>query len=119
MGRQRGGQPVQRQPGIDLVVDGIDQFAKRTSMLAQSVQEGVVWPETALAEVMNNGCLPAPATLADVDALLEAITLAWKGAGASPRHRLGAKRYASQYFMMLALSGAYACTINDHGRIEV
>jgi hypothetical protein len=118
MGRQRGGQPNQRR--VDLLDDGLELFQERASLLAGSAEEGVMWPETAFVEVVNHGRLPAGSSVEDVDGLLEAITCAWKGAGlASVQHRLRSKRFAFPYFMTLALSGAYACTIHDRGRIEV
>jgi hypothetical protein len=119
MGRQRGGQPVERPPGPNLLGEGLELFQERATLLAGSAEAGIMWPWTAFAEVVRNGRLPAPATVEDVDGLLEAITLAWKGAGASLQYRARSGAFVCPYFTTLALSGAYACMIKDHGRIEV
>jgi hypothetical protein len=119
MGRQRGGQPNQRQEALDLLDDGLELLQERATALAGSLDGGFEWPDTAYVEFLNDGRLPAGSSVEDVDGLLEAITMAWKGSGASSRGRLQSKSFAHAYFLMLALSGAYACTMKDLGRIEV
>jgi hypothetical protein len=94
MGRQRGGHPVPRQEAVDLVGGGLERFKERAIMLAGSVEQAPFWATDALAEVANNGRLPAGSTVEDVGELLEAITMDWRGAGASLRHRSRSKPFA-------------------------